>query len=153
MAEPIYISANSLQGFLFSPHPYQYMVIFCFLNNIHPTDVRWNFTVVLICISLVISVVEHLFMYLLVISISLGKCLFMCFIQFLIRLLNSLLFELCEFLVYLDIYPLSYIFFVNILPILGCCLFCWWFTLPSRTFSVKWNLICLFLLLFPVHLV
>ena len=45
---------------------------------------RWYFIVILICISLMISDVDHLFVYLLAIS-SLGKFLFKSFARFLVR--------------------------------------------------------------------
>ena len=90
---PIYIPTNSVKRVPFPPHPLQPLIVCRLFDDGHSSWYNMVPHSILICISLIISDVEHVFVCFLPICMSsLEKCLFrssarlMCF-------LNSLIFH------------------------------------------------------------
>ena len=125
MSVPIYIPTNSVGRFPFSPHPSQNLLLVDFFDDGHSDQYEMIPPCRFDCVSLIIHGVDHLFTYLLAISMSsLKKCLFRFpspFFDWVVCLFFIL--SCMSRLFILEINPLLVTLFLNIFSNSESCLF------------------------------
>ena len=89
----------------FSPHPHQHLMFVVFMIIAIRTGVKWYLSMIWICIFLMTTDVEHLFMYVVAISMPLKKCLFHSSAHFLFGLFLYLILICMHSLCILNITP------------------------------------------------